>query len=225
MAPTSRIASSPSTAPSRKSPPQLCIASELDSWLFPPGPLNPPAYECPAQTSKVRRRGKRLSARSQFRILLRDHLEHGPEGLRKLGVIHAEKGRRAGDIRTKKRPANSAVKKLRNILRSLVPQGLLNRYRQRKKDQVRRGLAQKRTGRNHREGPIGTGITPCRHPIRRYGIGRLHSVMSKIGYLENGPATLVDPLFRSDRPIRKPVDAHLAECLVPDRIRTAKSGV
>lgn len=86
------------------------------------------------------------------------------------------------------------MKKLRNIIRALVPQAWLEKYRSRKKDRTRRQLEQKRQG--------GQAITTQRlvHELRAAGIHAgdtllVHSAMSKIGYLENGPETLVDALL------------------------------
>lgn len=86
------------------------------------------------------------------------------------------------------------AKKLRNIIRSIVPQGLLNFYRSSKKEQVRRDLAQKKQS--------GNVITTAEliNQLKSAGIQAgdtllVHSSMSKIGYLENGPKTLVDALL------------------------------
>lgn len=91
------------------------------------------------------------------------------------------------------------MKKLRNILRSLVPQGLLNRYRQRKKDRVRRELEHKK------ERGETIGKDRLLQELRNAGIQSgdtvlVHSAMSKIGYLENGPETLVDALLEAIGP-------------------------
>lgn len=96
---------------------------------------------------------------------------------------------------TKKPVSASPVKKkLKNMLRSLVPQGLLERYRQRKKEQTRRRLEQQKAS--------GQSISRERleAEFRAAGIREgdtllLHSAMSKTGYLENGPKTLVDAIL------------------------------
>lgn len=86
------------------------------------------------------------------------------------------------------------MKKLRNILRALVPQRLLECYRQGKKNRVRRELEQKK----QRGQTIGKARLV--EELRAAGIQPgdtllVHSAMSKIGYLENGPKTLVDALL------------------------------
>lgn len=86
------------------------------------------------------------------------------------------------------------AKKIRDIVRSIVPQGLLNFYRNRKKEQVRRDLAEKKQSGNiiTKENLIAQ--------LKTIGIQEgdtllVHSSMSKIGYLENGPKTLVNALL------------------------------
>lgn len=86
------------------------------------------------------------------------------------------------------------MKKLRNIIRSLVPQAWLEKYRSRKKEQTRLRLEQKKQS--------GQAITvqQLADGLRAAGIHAgdtllVHSAMSKIGYLENGPKTLVDALL------------------------------
>eukprot|EP01034_Spumella_vulgaris_P007039 gene7039-8968_t len=86
-----------------------------------------------------------------------------------------------------------------NILRALVPQSLLNQYRQRKKDRVRRELEQKK------ERGETIGKERLLQELRAAGIQLgdtllVHSAMSKIGYLENGPKTLVDALLEAVGP-------------------------
>lgn len=84
-------------------------------------------------------------------------------------------------------------KKLRHILRSLVPQGWLDAYRNRKKEKVRQALQQKQ-----RQGDIITREALAEQ-FRAAGIAPgdtllVHAAMSRVGYLENGPQTLVDAL-------------------------------
>ena len=88
------------------------------------------------------------------------------------------------------------IKKIRNIIRSIIPQGLLDIYRNRKKEQVRKDLAEKKQSGNiiSKEQLISdlkkAGILPGDTLL-------VHSAMSKIGYLENGPKTLVDALSKT----------------------------
>jgi aminoglycoside 3-N-acetyltransferase len=88
------------------------------------------------------------------------------------------------------------IKKIRNIIRSIVPQGLLDIYRNRKKEQVRKDLAEKK-----QRGKI-ISKEQLISELRKAGIQPgdtllVHSSMSKIGYLENGPKTLVDALLET----------------------------
>lgn len=88
------------------------------------------------------------------------------------------------------------IKKIRNIIRSIVPQGLLAIYRNHKKEQVRKDLAEKKQ----------RGITLSKEQLigdlKKAGIQSgdtllVHCAMSKIGYLENGPKSLVDALLET----------------------------
>lgn len=86
------------------------------------------------------------------------------------------------------------MKKLKDILRTLIPQAFLNAYRERKKEQVRRELHKKK-----KQGDVITK-TILVNQLEAAGIQKgdtllVHSAMSKLGYLENGPQTLVDALI------------------------------
>ena len=77
-----------------------------------------------------------------------------------------------------------------------MPQGLLDMYRNRKKEQVRKYLAEKKQNGNiiSKEQLIGDFIKAGIQPGDTLLV---HSAMSKIGYLENGPKTLVDALLET----------------------------
>lgn len=83
---------------------------------------------------------------------------------------------------------------LRNALRSLTPQFLLNWYRNRKKDTVRKSIEEQRiTGK-------GWAKAELIHQLSEMGITSgdtllVHSSLSKIGYVEGGPQTIIDALL------------------------------
>lgn len=83
---------------------------------------------------------------------------------------------------------------IRNLIRSLMPEAWLNRYRNKKREQTRQQLEQKK-----QQGKI---ITHARlvGDLQKAGLTSgdtvlVHSAMSKIGYLENGPGTLIEALL------------------------------
>lgn len=85
------------------------------------------------------------------------------------------------------------MKQLRNLIRSIVPQAILNRYREQKREQQRRELAHKKSSGNL------IGKEQLVNELQQMGIQAgdtllVHSAMSKIGYLENGPETLIEAL-------------------------------
>lgn len=84
---------------------------------------------------------------------------------------------------------------LKNFIRSLVPEKLLNRYREGKKEKQRKSIRE--------QAEKGEGLT-CDRLIRELqdcGISEgdsvlVHSSFSKIGFVEGGPKTLVDALLK-----------------------------
>lgn len=83
---------------------------------------------------------------------------------------------------------------MRDLLRSLTPAFLLTFYRKYKKEKIRQNLADKAkkgeviTTKALIEQLKGMGIKPGDSVL-------VHSAMSRMGYLENGPRTLVDALL------------------------------
>jgi len=80
---------------------------------------------------------------------------------------------------------------MRNLIRSLTPQFALNWYRKRKKEQTRKELDASRES--------GNVLTKedLKYQIKACGICEgdpvlVHSSLSKIGYVENGPATVIE---------------------------------
>jgi aminoglycoside 3-N-acetyltransferase len=88
---------------------------------------------------------------------------------------------------------------LRNLVRSLVPSFLLNWYRDRKKEAVRRNLEeQRRSGKGFTKEQLKeqlhtAGIVPGDTVL-------VHSSLSKIGFVEGGPQTIVDALLEAVGP-------------------------
>src|SRR6056300_694472 len=82
----------------------------------------------------------------------------------------------------------------KDILRSLVPQPLLQWKRNRKKDKVRKDLAARKaagdvwTKASLVESLKAAGVAPGKDLL-------VHSAMSSIGYVEGGPATVVAALL------------------------------
>ena len=83
---------------------------------------------------------------------------------------------------------------MRNLIRSLTPSLLLKKYREYKKEKIRKNLALKAaTGQT-----ITVGILSDQ--LRKMGIKAgdsvlLHSAMSRLGYLEKGPQTVIDAVL------------------------------
>jgi aminoglycoside 3-N-acetyltransferase len=85
---------------------------------------------------------------------------------------------------------------LRNLLRSLTPNFILSRYRSRKKSEIRKKLAEAK-----RSGKIITKADLI-HAFQAIGIEKgdvllVHSSLSAIGYVENGPKDVVDALLEA----------------------------
>lgn len=83
---------------------------------------------------------------------------------------------------------------MRDLFRKLLPEKLLNWNRSRKKAQQRANLAAQRDGGNVLTEEI------LVEQLKKIGLKTgdhvmVHSAMSKIGFLENGPKTFVDALF------------------------------
>ncbi len=83
---------------------------------------------------------------------------------------------------------------IRDILRNLVPEKILNWNRARKKAQQRESLAAQRD-----KGEM-LSVAELVAQLKNIGLKNgdhvmVHSAMSKIGYLENGPETFVNALF------------------------------
>lgn len=91
------------------------------------------------------------------------------------------------------------MKKLRDIVRALTPDFLLASYRKRKKQQQRVELeAQKKAGKMWTKADL-------LQQLQAIGIVKgdtllVHSSLSKIGYIENGPKDLVDALLEAVGP-------------------------
>lgn len=83
---------------------------------------------------------------------------------------------------------------MRNIIRSLTPSLILEEYRKYKKDKIRKQLVQKaRTGQVI---TVGSLVNQLRQMGIKTGDSLLvHSSMSRLGYLENGPQTLIDAIL------------------------------
>ena len=83
---------------------------------------------------------------------------------------------------------------VRDVFRSLVPIVILDWNRRRKKTQVRNALAHKKntgSGMGQKERLVDS----LRSAGVQYGVDLLvHSAMSRIGYVEGGPKTVVDAL-------------------------------
>lgn len=82
---------------------------------------------------------------------------------------------------------------MRDLIRSLTPNFLLDLYRKRKKKQVNKDLQQQKDS-----GSVIT-VESLVKDLHTAGISKgdtilVHSSMSKLGYLENGPKTFVDAL-------------------------------
>jgi len=83
---------------------------------------------------------------------------------------------------------------LRSTFRSLTPQFLLDWYRDRKKTTVRKSInAQRLAGKGWTKAELS-------HQLSEMGIGTgdtllVHSSLSKIGYVEGGPQTIIDALL------------------------------
>ena len=82
---------------------------------------------------------------------------------------------------------------MRDKLRALIPEDLLNWYRSFKKNKIRKGLEKQKS-----EGKV-LSQNDLTNQLRNIGITEgdsimLHCAMSKIGYLENGPTTLIESL-------------------------------
>ncbi|HLP56284.1 MAG TPA: AAC(3) family N-acetyltransferase [Fluviicola sp.] len=84
----------------------------------------------------------------------------------------------------------------RDLLRSITPQFLLDRYREQKKEAVRSSIAAQREA--------GEGLTKEALLEQLRGIGivegdtlLVHSSLSKIGFVEGGPQTVIDALLSS----------------------------
>jgi aminoglycoside 3-N-acetyltransferase len=82
----------------------------------------------------------------------------------------------------------------RDLLRSITPQFLLNRYREQKKEAVRTAIAAQREA--------GKGFTQelLQQQLRELGIVAgdtllVHSSLSKIGFVEGGPQAVIDALL------------------------------
>ena len=85
---------------------------------------------------------------------------------------------------------------LRNLLRSLTPNVILSRYRSRKKSEIRKKLAEAKSS-----GKIITKADLI-HAFQAIGIEKgdvllVHSSLSAIGYVENGPKDVVDALLEA----------------------------
>ena len=85
---------------------------------------------------------------------------------------------------------------LRNLLRSLTPNVILSRYRSRKKSEIRKKLAEAKSS-----GKIITKADLI-HAFQSIGIEKgdvllVHSSLSAIGYVENGPKDVVDALLEA----------------------------
>jgi aminoglycoside 3-N-acetyltransferase len=85
---------------------------------------------------------------------------------------------------------------LRNLLRSLTPNFILSRYRSRKKLEIRKKLAEAKSS-----GKIITKADLI-HAFQSIGIEKgdvllVHSSLSAIGYVENGPKDVVDALLEA----------------------------
>ncbi len=83
---------------------------------------------------------------------------------------------------------------LKNFIRSLVPDKLLNSYRERKKDKRRKSIQ------NQAEKGEGLTLDTLIEQLRICGLGAgdsvlVHSSLSRIGFVEGGPKTLVDGLL------------------------------
>lgn len=83
---------------------------------------------------------------------------------------------------------------MRNMIRSLTPSFILKAFRKYKKEKTRRDLAKRA-----KSGQVVT-VGQLVHQLRSMGIKSgdsilVHSSMSRLGYLENGPKTLVDALL------------------------------
>lgn len=87
------------------------------------------------------------------------------------------------------------VHRIRKLFRSIIPEFVLNRYRRRKKRRRKKALAEAM-----REGKVVTS-NHLVEDLRKMGIHAgetllVHSSMSKVGYLEGGPATFVKALLQ-----------------------------
>jgi aminoglycoside 3-N-acetyltransferase len=85
---------------------------------------------------------------------------------------------------------------LRNLLRSLTPNVILSRYRSRKKSEIRKKLAEAKSS-----GKIITKADLI-HAFQASGIEKgdvllVHSSLSAIGYVENGPKDVVEALLEA----------------------------
>lgn len=83
---------------------------------------------------------------------------------------------------------------LKNVIRSLIPDQLLNRYREKKKDKRRKSIRE--------QAEKGEGLTLDKLIVQLRACGLkegdsvlVHSSFSKIGYVEGGPKTFVDGLL------------------------------
>jgi len=88
------------------------------------------------------------------------------------------------------------MRKLRDWIRSLTPAFLLRWYRGRKKAQVRRSIEEQRLS--------GNGFTKgdLKEQLQKAGVAEgdtilVHSSLSKIGFVEGGPQTVVDALLET----------------------------
>lgn len=84
----------------------------------------------------------------------------------------------------------------RDLLRSITPQFLLNRYREQKKEAVRSSIAAQR------EAGEGWTKEALEQQLREIGIVEgdtllVHSSLSKIGFVEGGPQAVIDALLNS----------------------------
>ncbi len=88
---------------------------------------------------------------------------------------------------------------MRNLLRSLMPQFALNWYRKRKKEQTRKSLdASREAGNILTKEELKRQIEAC--GIQSGDAVLVHSSLSKIGYVENGPATVIEAFLEAVGP-------------------------
>ena len=86
--------------------------------------------------------------------------------------------------------------KIRDFIRSVVPKFILEKYRKKKKEAVKKELLKEKD-----RGDVVTESAILKD-LKRIGVEKgdtllVHSSLSKIGYVEEGPKTVVSALLKS----------------------------